>query len=198
MKLDESLVGTRLAENLLIEEYLGRGGMGVTYKAFQNSLSRSVCVKFLSATSVADATAFERFKREALILAKLTHPGIVQFYFFGLAENIYPFFAMEYVDGKNLRQMLSRDLSWRSACRIIAQICTALGHAHQQGYIHRDIKPDNIMIVNSDVSQVKLLDFGLAGIVGQHRNDLTQTGMIWGVCHIRRRRFSPDKLKPTR
>lgn len=183
MKLDHSLVGKTLEDNLLIEELLGAGGMGVTYRACQKTLMRDLCVKFLLPQYVTDPNTFARFKREALVLTSLKHPGIVQCYFYGQADRIFPYFAMEYVRGSTLRSVIetaNRRLNWQQVCDVMAQACAALGHAHSQGFVHRDVKPENIMIVEGTQNQIKLLDFGLAGIVGSNRGDLTETGLIVG------------------
>jgi len=148
---------------LEIIELLGRGGMGAVYKARQIHLDRIVALKILPPT-VSQAPAFaERFVREARALAKLHHPNIVTLYESGQADDLF-YFLMEFVDGVNLRQLLSTGtISAKDALAIVPQICDALQFAHDRGIVHRDIKPENILL--SKTGQVKIADFGVAKIV---------------------------------
>ncbi len=150
---------------LEIIELLGRGGMGAVYKTRQKELDRIVALKILP-PGIGETPGFaERFTREARALAKLNHPNIVTLYEFGRADGLF-FFLMEYVDGVNLRQLLEGGrVSAREALAIVPQICDALQYAHDQGLVHRDIKPDNILMDRR--GRVKVADFGLAKIVNQ-------------------------------
>jgi serine/threonine protein kinase len=142
---------------------LGRGGMGVVYKARQISLNRLVALKLLAPERTGDARFAERFEREAKALAALNHPHIVGIHDFGLAGGSY-FLLMEYVDGMNLRQLLeSKRLTPAEALRIVPPVCGALQCAHDHGIVHRDIKPENILIDKAGV--VKIADFGIAKMV---------------------------------
>jgi len=149
---------------LEILELIGRGGMGVVYKARQRELDRIVALKILP-PGIGDEVAFAgRFAREAKALAKLNHPGIVTIHEFGRADGLY-FFVMEFVDGVNLRQLLAGGrVSPREALAIVPQICDALQFAHDQGIVHRDIKPENILLDRR--GRVKVADFGLAKLAG--------------------------------
>ena len=142
----------------LLEE-VGRGGMGVIYKARQPGLDRVVALKMLLAGEFADARARERLLREAKIASRLTHPGIVTIHEVGEHQG-RPFFAMEYVPGRNLAQHC-RDglLPVNTAVRYVEQLARAVHYAHQHGVIHRDLKPANILISPDD--EPKLTDFGL-------------------------------------
>jgi len=142
----------------LLEE-VGRGGMGVIYKARQPGLDRVVALKMLLAGEFADAKARERLLREAKIAARLTHPGIVTIHEVGEYGG-RPYFAMEYVPGRNLAQHC-RDglLPVTTAVRYVEQLARAVHYAHQHGVIHRDLKPANILISPDD--EPKLTDFGL-------------------------------------
>ena len=143
---------------------LGKGGMGMVYKARQPNLNRIVALKILSPELSGDPAFAERFSREAKALAKLNHPGIVQVYEFGLAGEYY-FLIMEYVDGMNLRQLMkSQTVTPRQTLELVVQICTALQYAHDEGIVHRDIKPENILLNNK--GQVKIADFGVAKLAG--------------------------------
>lgn len=148
---------------LEIIECLGRGGMGVVYKARQKSLNRLVALKLLAPERGNDAGFAGRFQKEAQALAKLNHPAIVTVYDFGLAGGFY-FLLMEFVDGMNLRQLLQAGrIEAREALAIVPQICDALQYAHDAGIVHRDIKPENILLDRR--GHVKVADFGLAKII---------------------------------
>ena len=165
IQLDSSLVGTVVEGDFTITQFLGAGAMGATYRARQMSLDRDVCIKFLSLSSLSEAENVRRFKREARILARLKHKNIVECYSFGIFDHVYPYLVMELIVGESLRQSLANGaIEWSRACRIVVQATDALSYAHAQGIIHRDVKPDNMMIcVDGNSETVKLIDFGLAG-----------------------------------
>lgn len=154
---------------LEIVECLGRGGMGVVYKARQKALGRWVALKLLAPERVHDARFAERFRREAQALAALNHPNIVTIHDFGEAGGFY-FLLMEYVDGVNLRDLLrSRKLSPQEALAIVPPLCDALQFAHEQGIVHRDIKPENLLLDKQ--GRVKVADFGIARMMGTPTTD---------------------------
>lgn len=164
----------RLFPQLDIIELIGRGGMGAVYKVRQKELDRMAALKILPPGIGQDSGFAERFAREAKALAKLNHPGVVTIYDFGRADGLY-FFLMELVDGVNLRQLLERGrISPREALAIVPQICDALQFAHDHGIVHRDIKPDNIMLDRR--GRVKVADFGLAKIVASDGPSINLTG----------------------
>jgi serine/threonine protein kinase len=149
---------------LEILECLGRGGMGVVYKARQKSLSRLVALKLLAPERVRDAKFAERFAREAQALAAMNHPNIVTIYDFGQAGGFY-YLLMEFVDGVNLRQLLrTRKLAPEEALAIVPPLCDALQFAHDRGIVHRDIKPENLLL--DKTGRVKVADFGIAKMLG--------------------------------
>ena len=157
---------------LEIIECLGRGGMGVVYKARQKSLNRLVALKLLAPERVTDARFAERFAREAQALAALNHPNIVTIHDFGQAGGFY-FLLMEFVDGVNLRQaMNARNTDTNAAGRftpeqalaIVPPMCEALQFAHEKGIVHRDIKPENLLLDKN--GRVKIADFGIARMLG--------------------------------
>jgi len=155
----------RLFPQLEILGFLGQGGMGAVYRARQRELDRVVALKILPPGIGKEAAFAERFTREAKALAKLNHPGIVTLYEFGKADGLF-FFLMEFVDGVNLRRLLEGGrLSSCEALAIVPQICDALQYAHDRGIVHRDIKPDNILMDRQ--GRVKVADFGLAKLVGR-------------------------------
>ena len=149
---------------LEILECLGRGGMGVVYKARQPRLNRFVALKILAREKEKDPRFAERFTREAQALARLNHPNIVAVYDFGETNGLY-YLLMEFVDGMSLRQLLqTRKLAPEEALVIVPSICEALQYAHQQGIVHRDIKPENILLDKQ--GRVKIADFGIAKLLG--------------------------------
>jgi serine/threonine protein kinase len=193
---------------LEILECLGRGGMGVVYKARQKSLNRLVALKLLAPERANDPQFAARFEKEARALAVLNHPNIVTIYDHGQAGGFY-FLLMEFVDGVTLRQLLAKKrVAAREALAIVPQICDALQFAHDQGIVHRDIKPENILLDRR--GRVKVADFGLAKIVGnegradlpvsredgaaqQHRptNDLTDASRVMGTPQY----MSPEQIQ---
>ena len=168
--------------DLEIIELLGRGGMGMVYKARQKRLDRLVALKILSPQIARDAAFAERFAREARALAMLNHANIVAVHDFGqtsapdICGDEWPlyYFVMEYVDGMNLRELLDAGrIAPSEALAIVPQICTALQFAHDSGVVHRDIKPENILL--SKRGQVKIADFGIAKLMGGGGNGGTRS-----------------------
>jgi len=148
---------------LEILECLGRGGMGVVYKARQKSLNRMVALKLIAPERADDPQFAARFEKEAHALAALSHPNIVGVHDFGHADGFY-FLLMEFVDGVNLRQLLqTKRLTPKEALSIVPPVCDALQCAHDHGIVHRDIKPENLLI--DKAGTVKIADFGIAKIV---------------------------------
>jgi serine/threonine protein kinase len=183
----------RMFPQLEILALLGKGGMGAVYRARQLALDRIIALKILPAQTADGPGFIERFNREARALARLNHPNIVAVYEFGQANGL-PYFIMEYVDGMNLRQLeQAGKLSAREALQIVPQICEALQFAHDEGIVHRDIKPDNILIDKK--GRVKIADFGIAKILGGSTEmDLTKTQGTLGTPHY----MAPEQLeKPT-
>lgn len=141
---------------------IGEGGMGVVFKARQLSLGRVVALKVLPARLTRDTRFVERFLREARAIAKLSHPHIIRIFEVDRSKGGIYYYAMEYVDGESLGKRLKREgrLGTAESCRVAAQVARALDHAHAQGFVHRDVKPDNILLDAS--GNAKLADLGLA------------------------------------
>lgn len=179
--------GERFGDYQLLEE-IGRGGMGVVYRARQISLDRIVAIKMILRADLATPTDVKRFRAEAESAARLNHPHIVPVYEVG-EHNGHPFFSMKLVEGTTLsRRLMDGPLSTRDTIEILIPICNAIGEAHRQGVLHRDLKPANVMIDREGRPYVT--DFGLAKRVtpggdgsphSLHAQSLTQSGAILGT-----------------
>src|SRR5271169_3593553 len=155
------MIGQTLGHYRIIEK-VGAGGMGEVYQAEDSKLLRRVALKFLPERIVADPTAVERFVREARAASALNHPNIVTIHEIG-ETGANRFIVMEFIVGSTLRKMVGQGMDLASIARIGEQVAKALSVAHAAGIVHRDIKPDNIMV--RDDGYVKVLDFGLARLV---------------------------------
>jgi serine/threonine protein kinase len=181
------LIGKTI-DSYRILEVIGRGGMGVVYKALDTALDKQVALKMMDPRLAEDASFLKRFRSEARALARLENPNIVNVY--ALRETDYGIFiVMEYVSGMTLADKVSRGgpLSWRKALPIFRQLLSGLGHAHEAGVLHRDIKPRNILITPEN--QVKIMDFGLAKIL--QSSDVTVTQTRAGTLYY----MSPEQVK---
>ncbi len=154
----------RRLPDLEILELLGRGGMGFVYRARQKKLDREVAVKVVAAEAERQDQFAQRFAREAQVLARLSHPNLVSIHDFG-QDGPLGWLVMEYVDGSSLRDLIhAGKLEPPEALALIPKICDALQYAHDQGVVHRDVKPANILVGRDGV--VKIADFGLAKLIG--------------------------------
>jgi eukaryotic-like serine/threonine-protein kinase len=175
------LTGKTLGDFKIVRK-LGEGGMGQVYLAQQLSLKRKVAVKTLRPDLAANATALARFQAEALAVAKATHANIVQVYAIHEVNGLH-YMALEYVEGRNLRQFLEKKgpPEVMLALSIIRQVAAALQRATELGIVHRDIKPENILLTRK--GEVKVADFGLSRIFGDDTQalHLTQSGVTLGT-----------------
>ncbi|MBK8596094.1 MAG: serine/threonine protein kinase [Holophagales bacterium] len=168
----------------LIEAELGRGGMGVVYRAHQPSLDRTVAIKLLSSDLIGDPDGVKRFRLEAKSVAKLNHPNITQVYDIEEEENLI-YLVMEYVDGESLDGLITKSVLTESRClKIVADIADALHFAHEKGIVHRDVKPANVLMTSD--GRVKVADFGLAYLIDRE-GGTTRTGFLVG---------SPNYMSP--
>jgi serine/threonine protein kinase len=178
-----NLIGKSLGRYHILEQ-LGEGGMAIVYKAYDTRLERDVAVKVIRTEKLTLETmgrTLKRFEREAKALAKLTHPNIVPITDYGEHED-KPYLVMPHLPGGTLKQLLKgKPMPWEDAVRLLIPIARALHYAHQQGIIHRDVKPSNILITQS--GEPMLTDFGIAKILlaDEETADLTGTGMGVGT-----------------
>lgn len=182
--------GTIVDERFEILDRLGEGGIGQVFSARQMGLNRTVAVKMLYSTLIADDNnTLQRFEREGKILSTLQHPNIPAFYHFGVWHNQYPYIAMELVSGRSLREVLdSSPMEWPDAARLITRIAEVLQSVHSAGFVHRDLKPQNIMITGDGT--IKLVDFGLAGIIENASfGPLTKSNVVLGSIYY----MSPEQ-----
>ena len=182
--------GQTFAGRYRIEQVLGRGGMGVVYKAIDTQLDETVAIKTLPGDVMQRSPEdLERFKREIRLARKITHRNVLRTYDYGEADGVY-FISMEFVRGYTLSELEqeTRELATRAAMGIARQICRGLHAAHEQGIIHRDIKPQNVLIDSK--GEVKLMDFGIAR-VAESTEAMTQAGLIVGTPHY----MSPEQVQ---
>lgn len=171
-----------LAPRYRVEKELGRGGMGVVYLARDTRLDRAVAIKVLLGGGFAGEVPRQRLLSEATTVARLDHPNIVRLYEIGEFEDV-PYLVLEYVSGETLRQRLLRQqFTPVQAAEVVATLARAVEHAHANGVIHRDLKPQNVLLASGpdDTLVPKLTDFGIAKRIGEE-SELTGTGVLLGT-----------------
>ncbi|HXV59335.1 MAG TPA: protein kinase [Vicinamibacteria bacterium] len=168
---------------------LGRGGMGAVYEGYDPALDRRVAIKTLTSDAISDQDSRGRFEREARAAAKLSHPNIVTVYELGNFGGIgKPYIVMEYLEGADVATIVEQgSLPFAEALDIVIQLCRALDFAHQNGVVHRDVKPSNLRYL--DNGQVKIMDFGIARLEGGHT--YTKSGVMLGTVHY----MSPEQIR---
>ena len=196
----DPLIGLTLDEKYLLEERLGIGGMGTVYRARHLLIDRAVAVKVLNQRLVEDDAARVRFQREAKAAGRLQHINAVAVTDFGQTSEGYVYIVMELLEGRTLRQILTKEapLETARAVSMMLQASAAVAAAHEAGVIHRDLKPANILFTQSadSPSVVKVLDFGIAKLAAEtldedDPNPLTQVGVMIGTP----RYMSPEQCK---
>ncbi len=180
------MIGSKIG-SYEVSALLGQGGMGRVYKAVDTMLQRDVALKVLHPGLTADADLVERFRVEAITLAKLHHPSITELYALIREESKF-IMVMEFVAGENLDDHIKRNgaITIERTLAVCAQILDAFEYAHSQGVIHRDIKPANIMLCPGD--RIKIMDFGIARVMGATR--MTMTGRLVGTPNY----MSPEQI----
>lgn len=187
----DALVGNTIADKYRLDAKLGSGGMGSIYRATRLMIGDQVAVKVLHSNQT-DPNAAERFQREARAAARLKHENAVSIHDFGVTESGLQYLVMELVEGQSLRQLIKQQgpLTPSATAEILTQVCAALDEAHRHNIIHRDVKPDNIIVnVLTNGLRVKVLDFGIAKLRDDAAGNLTQTGSILGTPHY----MSPEQ-----
>ncbi len=177
-------------ERYELEDRLGHGGMATVYRARDLKLDREVAIKLLADNFAGDDEVRKRFSREARLAARLDHPNVVQVFDVGEDED-RPFIVMEHVEGGTLEDRLnrrSRSLERDEALRVLGQLCEGLGHAHARKLVHRDIKPQNLLLRDSD-DCLKITDFGIAR-AAEETTRLTRPGKVIGTD----RYMAPEQL----
>jgi serine/threonine protein kinase/tetratricopeptide (TPR) repeat protein len=186
----DQLVGKVIDGKYRIDALQGSGGMGAVYRATQVQLERTVALKVVRGDFISDAVVAERFKREALAVARLKHPHIVTIYDFGLMDEGGAYLVMEFLEGQTLRAEIQKRerLPVGPAVELMRQVCSAVHAAHVEGVIHRDLKPDNIFLERGRDGSlvVKILDFGVAKLRQntselKGQAELTMSGMMLGT-----------------
>src|SRR3954464_4674595 len=175
-----------------LEEEIGRGGMGVVYKAVDESLQRTVALKLIAPELTTNQDFRERFKRESRLAASIEHPNVIPVYAAGEADELL-YLVMRFIPGTDLRAVIEEDgaLDPSRASRIFAQVASALAAAHRKGLIHRDVKPANVLIERDGSNEhAYLTDFGIARDVGR-ATALTRTGMLVGTLDY----IAPERLE---
>jgi len=185
---DEERVGTVIDGRYRLDGIVGRGGMGLVYQAEHVGIRRKVALKLLHTSLAAVPELRSRFEREARAIGVISHPNCVDVSDFGELADGSLYLVMEYVDGKSLGDILDRErvIEPRRALRILKHVLAGLGHAHEKGIIHRDVKPENVLLVeqNGDRDFAKILDFGIAKLLAKRVDDgvkLTQAGVAFGT-----------------
>lgn len=179
----DPFVGKIIDGRYEIQQRIGEGGMGVVYRCKQISIDRVIAIKMLNQQMAGDPTWVQRFYNEAKACSRLQHPNTIRMFDFGQTSDGRLFMTMEFLDGQSLRAALSNGpLAPQRVAKILIQCCASLAEAHSIGIIHRDIKPDNVFLLNMAGSPdfVKLLDFSVAKLLEGDRMK-TQAGVVFGT-----------------
>ena len=177
-----------------LEEQIGVGGMALVWKASDIAMKRTVVVKLMHEHLSNDEGNLKRFEHECRMMAKIKHPNVVTIFDSGVLEDSIPYMVMEYVQGESLRHLIDDrgPAPVKSAVAVMMQICAGLQEAHEAGVIHRDLKPDNIVIQDrsNKPDSVKIVDFGIARLIDS-KERFTKTGTVIGTMEY----ISPEQLR---
>jgi len=191
---EPSLIGAIIADRYRILSHVGEGGMGQVYLAEHVLMKRRSAIKVMRPALVGDAEALQRFTREAENASKLSHPNVASIFDFGETPEGIVYLAMEFIDGESMHAKLERDVAMHPevASDIVGQAADALQAAHDLGILHRDLKPDNLMLSTrpDGTFMVKLVDFGIARTIDDSAKRVTKTGMVIGTPEF----MSPEQL----
>ncbi|MBR7071705.1 MAG: Stk1 family PASTA domain-containing Ser/Thr kinase [Clostridia bacterium] len=187
----DKYVGKRLDGRYVIQEIIGVGGMAVVYKAHDNVEDRTVAIKILKEEFTSNEEFVRRFKNESKAIAMLSHPNIVKVYDVSFGDLIQ-YIVMEYIEGINLKEFIESQgsLRWKDAVHFAIQILKGLQHAHDKGIVHRDIKPQNIMVLKDGA--IKVTDFGIARFARSEQRTITDKAI--GSVHY----ISPEQARGER
>lgn len=179
-------IGETVQERYRIDRFLGKGGMAQVYEACHLATGRKVAIKIVQPRMATDpAVALDRFRREAQLLSRITHPNVVAIEDFGSLPDGALFMVMELLQGRSLQQVLDEgDVSPAEAIDIALEVCEAVQAAHESGIAHRDIKPANVFLEtprSSGERPVKVLDFGISKLVDERTTNLTKAGTVFGT-----------------
>ncbi len=193
--LADPLIGVVVAERYRIKEHIGRGGMGVVYRVEHARIGKLMALKLLTGELTRDPRQVARFKREAQLVSRLSHPNTVQVFDFGASDGLV-YLAMEYLKGEDLGHLIRRvgPLSVERTLKIVIQVCSSLAEAHGMGMVHRDLKPENIIVMQGPDEEdlIKVLDFGLAKLrEGGELSEVTSRGAIVGTPYY----MSPEQIR---
>ncbi|MBU1220668.1 serine/threonine protein kinase [Myxococcota bacterium] len=181
----DPLIGKKIDNKYIIEEYIGEGGMGRVYRGKQRFLDKLVAIKILHGDNTEDERAVAMFYREARLAAKLNHPNSITIYDFGQTDEGIIYMVMEFLRGESLSNIIKHEKSipLNSVASWVRQILLALEAAHRIGLVHRDLKPENIFVekLQDGSDHVTVLDFGIAKQLDSSDNSLTRPGMVWGT-----------------
>src|ERR1700709_1379569 len=181
----DPFVGKVIDGRYEIQQRVGEGGMGVVYKARQMSIDRVIALKMLNQQMPGEQQWVQPFYNEAKACSRLQHPNTIRMFDFGQTQDGRLFMTMEFLDGQSLRRAADQGpLAPQRVMKVLIQCCASLAEAHSIGIIHRDIKPDNVFLLNMAGSPdfLKLLDFSAAKLLEGDRMK-TQTGVVFGTPH---------------